>query len=578
MNASASDHSGVDASYVDYSHVESTVVGLDLSSHRSGQEKLQLSAITKNESKAVFCLRMLLVVLLLVSAILVSFAVYYYTFTDEEDSFETQFESDALKLFEGIGHNFDLSMGQADSFMIRVLSQAKSTQTEWPFVTIPEWPVQAAKLIAQTDSIYFAFYPLITGEKREDWENFTKHNDKWVEESLEVQARNPTYHGPILTNYTKSNVIWRNEGPEAQDNPGPYMPSWLGSPVVPYYYPYNWNALAYEAFGNALVYSMETMSVVMAAVSNHADPSDPEAVAQAAVTSQWAGAYLAEDEDQNEPFADMYYPVLDSVNDVVLKPNNDTKALGVVAFSFFWRHILRNILPANSKGVVLLFQNPCGDQSFTYQIDGSEPIFLGFGDNHEKTESFESMAMSRKLHELTNMDGLYTGLPMNADFCPYTITAYPSSVMADDHLTSNPIIFTTVAALIFLFTSLLFLLYDWFVNRRQRLIKQRALASGAIVSSLFPQQVRDQLYKENETKETPDQFQADAVQNSLMRGSTSSTGRPNAQLYENTTIFFADLVGFTAWSSSRTPEQVFELLEAICKYWLLHVILVGCID
>ena len=36
----------------------------------------------------------------------------------------------------------------------------------------------------------------------------------------------------------------------------------------------------------------------------------------------------------------------------------------------------------------------------------------------------------------------------------------------------------------------------------------------------------------------------------------------------DTTIFFADLVGFTKWSAKRSPEQVFRLLENIyaCKF------------
>jgi len=34
-------------------------------------------------------------------------------------------------------------------------------------------------------------------------------------------------------------------------------------------------------------------------------------------------------------------------------------------------------------------------------------------------------------------------------------------------------------------------------------------------------------------------------------------------LYENSTIYFADLVGFTAWSAKRTPEEVFQLLESL---------------
>ena len=36
-----------------------------------------------------------------------------------------------------------------------------------------------------------------------------------------------------------------------------------------------------------------------------------------------------------------------------------------------------------------------------------------------------------------------------------------------------------------------------------------------------------------------------------------------ARQYPDTTIFFADIVGFTKWSSSRTPTEVFHLLETI---------------
>ena len=34
-------------------------------------------------------------------------------------------------------------------------------------------------------------------------------------------------------------------------------------------------------------------------------------------------------------------------------------------------------------------------------------------------------------------------------------------------------------------------------------------------------------------------------------------------MYPETTVIFADIVGFTAWSSSRDPIQVFHLLETI---------------
>jgi class 3 adenylate cyclase len=39
--------------------------------------------------------------------------------------------------------------------------------------------------------------------------------------------------------------------------------------------------------------------------------------------------------------------------------------------------------------------------------------------------------------------------------------------------------------------------------------------------------------------------------------------RPIADLFPETTIMFADIAGFTAWSSVREPSQVFTLLERI---------------
>jgi class 3 adenylate cyclase len=39
---------------------------------------------------------------------------------------------------------------------------------------------------------------------------------------------------------------------------------------------------------------------------------------------------------------------------------------------------------------------------------------------------------------------------------------------------------------------------------------------------------------------------------------------PIADSFENTTVLFADIVGFTQWSSGREPTHVFRLLENIC--------------
>jgi len=42
-------------------------------------------------------------------------------------------------------------------------------------------------------------------------------------------------------------------------------------------------------------------------------------------------------------------------------------------------------------------------------------------------------------------------------------------------------------------------------------------------------------------------------------------GKPIADLFTDCTILFADIAGFTAWSSVREPAQVFTLLETLYK-------------
>lgn len=39
--------------------------------------------------------------------------------------------------------------------------------------------------------------------------------------------------------------------------------------------------------------------------------------------------------------------------------------------------------------------------------------------------------------------------------------------------------------------------------------------------------------------------------------------QPIADFFPNCTVFFADIAGFTAWSSTREPAQVFILLQTV---------------
>jgi len=124
-------------------------------------------------------------------------------------------------------------------------------------------------------------------------------------------------------------------------------------------------------------------------------------------------------------------------------------------------------------------------------------------------------------------------------------------------------------------------MYDWFVRRRNSKVVRLAAKTSEIVSSLFPSIVRERLYADKQQKQEQANGQ-NAFKNATYQqekalhrqGSTVTMNQmdeegfmykssPIADLYADTTIMFADIAGFTSWSSTREPAQVFTLLETI---------------
>jgi Adenylate and Guanylate cyclase catalytic domain len=191
----------------------------------------------------------------------------------------------------------------------------------------------------------------------------------------------------------------------------------------------------------------------------------------------------------------------------------------------------------------------------------------------------------------------YTGMPLDPTYCPMTIKVYPSTTMEAQFTTNNPMLLAIGTLLIFLFTSTLFLLYDYMVERRQKKLMNRAVRSSAIVSSLFPAVVRDRIYPLTATESTPAATKSTAADDSTSKNNdirksmfnlvdtttrllsfliaegtdddnvatpaSQSLTSPIAELFPDTTVLFADIAGFTAWSSVREPTQVFTLLETL---------------
>jgi Adenylate and Guanylate cyclase catalytic domain len=250
------------------------------------------------------------------------------------------------------------------------------------------------------------------------------------------------------------------------------------------------------------------------------------------------------------------------------------KVHGILESSIYWRSTVRNVLPENSVGIILVVTNPCSS-AFTYKINGHNAVFLGMDDLHDS--KYDDLEQHRTMEDLENnatQSIVYSGPGINDDFCPLTFHLYPSDDMKANFVTNSRIIFTVAAVCIFAFTSLVFYLYDLKVENRQRSILQTATRSTAIVSSLFPSGVRDRIFQSTQEECKKSKLEGilpetakGRLQNFLRDGKTSAecsaANAPIAELYPETTVLFADIAGFTAWSSVRQPTQVFHLLESV---------------
>jgi class 3 adenylate cyclase len=91
---------------------------------------------------------------------------------------------------------------------------------------------------------------------------------------------------------------------------------------------------------------------------------------------------------------------------------------------------------------------------------------------------------------------------------------------------------------------------------------QSVLNTNRFVSTLFPANVRDRLMDDANHDVKGKSFLNSGEGNAETGFGVYQT-RPIAEYFPHTTVVFADISGFTAWSSTREPFQVFQLLETL---------------
>ena len=490
-----------------------------------------------------------------------------------------------------------------------ISSYAEDTGKTFPFVKIPHFEERGQVLLDISGARHVSLNLLVAKDEREKWEEFSVANQGWVQEGLDAQGKDVEAYPitPYIHRRDDDNFIVPNE--EADDM---YSVVWQVTPAPEVPTLVNHNAMS----------------------TNFSD-----IVELLEATNRETFSPILEDENEitayvGQPESYLVQPVFKEVTGETMEKT----FVGYINALLPWDNYFKNIIPDNLAPMHLVLKNTCG-QVVTFEVIGpkvnvlsvEEDLHDPFYDPLEVNTHFQVFEGRRRMqeshdarnseanmgaqgngmgigsqgnamsmgHEGHNMQGgegmdheghssLYHTPEAHAAmlnsgkyYCWYEYSIYPTNEFHEAYTTQQPLWSTLGVVFIFFLTSAIFVLHDLLVTRRQKRVEASAARSNALVSSLFPAQVRDRLLQDNEdgTKQSYKQSNAPGT-TSMMDGNNRSAlhsdyqadldttsklleTKPIADLFPSATVLFADICGFTAWSSVREPTQVFTLLEQI---------------
>uniref|UniRef100_A0A7S3DMI4 Guanylate cyclase domain-containing protein n=1 Tax=Entomoneis paludosa TaxID=265537 RepID=A0A7S3DMI4_9STRA len=508
--------------------------------------------VGEQERRWVICSKTFVVIVLLASAGVVGYLTHWFMSNEEQDDFETKFKFDAKDVL-------DISQSHADSLLNTIratslifTSYAGYTNAPFPNFTLPDFEAFAITALDASGALSMAYSPIVTEANRAGYEDYAVKNRAWIAESFE-------FRGEEFLPVSISEYIYRktsrNHIPEV--GPGPFSPLWMLSPPPEDYSVIQFNLFnqpTYERLAQFCTFTKEAAISEVLNTETLLGPSAPQT---------------------GDPQSILVSPVFQHLG-------NQT-VVGFVIMVIPWVIFFQDILANDDSILDCVLHSSCGE-SFTYRIQGErDPLFRGEGDLHEPKYNYLKTSS-----EFMGYQGDLAGISGLEDHCQYTIDVYPTSEMEDSNTTNRPIIYTVVVLAIFFFASTVFFLYDIFVMKRQRVVQDTALRAMSIVTSLFPgnvadQLARDKLEQDKKAKETeklarrrkqamasnffgdPDDTNDPYAEEEEDDEDILIESKPIADLFPSATVLFADIAGFTAWSSIREPSQVFILLENIYR-------------
>eukprot|EP00339_Tiarina_fusa_P025260 CAMPEP_0117016014 /NCGR_PEP_ID=MMETSP0472-20121206/12683_1 /TAXON_ID=693140 ORGANISM="Tiarina fusus, Strain LIS" /NCGR_SAMPLE_ID=MMETSP0472 /ASSEMBLY_ACC=CAM_ASM_000603 /LENGTH=1517 /DNA_ID=CAMNT_0004719937 /DNA_START=135 /DNA_END=4688 /DNA_ORIENTATION=+ len=550
VNTSNEDSGSQSKSNIDSSLSDSNATG------SSPKDSAEAEIIASKVSKQVFWLKMAVLLVLVLAAVLVATAVYLSTQRSEQNAFESAFQDDVVKVYDTFKFSVERKLGAIDSLSIAITSLAVDSQATWPNFTVPDFEFRASSIRELADAASVVLSPLVSDAERAGWEAYSVENAEWVEDAAEFLTGRRKLETEQVNGISKDIFEFKDGVDRTVDQSGePYLPMWQSYPAIAGLV--NFNMFSNSNFHDGIEAMLESEDAVFGKIWEIGGTDT--ALTEFFDVWELDGVFHRED-----PASKLFYP-FDSLQD-------GHKLVGALTAVINWETYFQEILPPHATGVIVVLENDCG-QGYTYSVDGEEAHLVGEGDQHDSKYDYlsESISFSDLINPADRRIERFARVDVNHEYCPYHLHVYPSQDLEDDFVTNNAVIYTVCVIVIFAFTGLIFLAYDYTVETRQKRVMKRAVQSRAIVSSLFPAAVRDRLFRNDDSTASKGKNNKQANKSRIKSFLNDANQeqrpapelRPIADLFPHTTVMFADIAGFTRWSSERDPAHVFTLLQTV---------------
>eukprot|EP00980_Cylindrotheca_fusiformis_P020169 scaffold7242_cov137-Cylindrotheca_fusiformis.AAC.5 len=522
------------------------------------RENYQAPEVAKQEEANILRAKILVALIIFLAASGVGSCTFLLVKDQEKTNFENQFAGYASEIITVSRQKATQFFSALEAFTTSISSQAATVHafhnTDWPFYAVPDWSIKAEQL-ADLTGVSDAEVAFAVVVQEDEYAEFNEFAAQAIPQSYRESVRNEKLNMTAEEFWNRTIPFVHFLDPENNYQPTPLTGPQLSVPLIQYY------PLQLGSFSRTTM-----MYDTMAAPGSATLFNITRAIKKPTI----GFAALRASDGTQVVGSQVIHPIFDTPYTDV----KDRRHVASTGIRLHWLDYFKNILTEGEFGIIVVLKTACPDlcnrddgrtaQVASYRIDGSNAEYLGDSDMHNP--KFDSMEISDVFVDL-GVDE--SQLPVGVTCVPtLSLHVYPSEDLEMSFQTNDAGIYTAVVAVIFIFTSLVFLLYDYFVRRRQTKVMERIMRQDKIVSNVFPTAIRDRLYQNQEKQKgknmkNPDRKLTEDFDLDFEGDSNSFGSAPLADLFPSISVVFADIAGFTAWSSAREPQQVFVLLETL---------------